>query len=94
MALSFFFGKERAKKIEKEEKEEAQNEPIIKYGKTVREQIRAQIQKLQEAHLTFDGWRLLLDDYDITNCISTYPSFMPPVSSIMILFGVFPTLQT
>ena len=70
VALSFFFGKERAEKIEKEEKEEAQNEPIIKYGKIVREQIRAQIQKLQEAHLTFDGWRLLLDDYDITNCMS------------------------
>ena len=70
MALMFFFGKERAKKIiEEEESKVSGNDRLtIDYGNIVHNHLLAQAKKLRAAYITCEGWRSIIHDSDISGC--------------------------
>ena len=63
MALSFFIGKERAKKKIEENK-------IENYEAEVKSHIYKQIELLQNANMYVDGWKSIIDDRDSRDACS------------------------
>ena len=62
MALSFFFGKDKAKEIKKEEEDNCSNiERVpVKYGNIVKDHLKAQVIKLNQAFISFTDGKTLL----------------------------------
>ena len=76
-ALCLFFGKERAKKIrEVEESKSLEIKDLtLSYRKLISTHLKEQIGKLQNAHLTYDGWKHVIDDYDDDDDFSSFYIF-------------------
>ena len=76
-ALSFFFGKERAEKIRKEEEDsEVLNikTPVL-YSPIIADHIRVQIKQLQFAYLTCSGWKTMIQNYEKTDKFTEFDIF-------------------
>ena len=72
MALSFFFGKDRAKKmINKEDG----NPTIPKYGDVICDHLQNQVTKLKHAHLIHNGWRMIVNNFDNDETLSEFQVF-------------------
>ena len=78
VALSFFLGKERAQKIQKEKESESDalniKTPVF-YGDLVSNHIETQIDKLQLVHLTHTAWKSSVQDYEPCNKFTDYEIF-------------------
>ena len=77
MALSFFFGKDRAKEIKiEEERYHSKNERIsIKFGIMLRDNLKVQVSRLNKAFMTFNGWRDIVRDCDCKDRCTEFQIF-------------------
>ena len=64
MALAFFMGKYRAKSIQQQEESKIRENDanVIDYSKILTCHLQTQTKKLRNAFISYDGWKVVLDD--------------------------------
>ena len=84
MALAFFLGKERAKKIivDKESKRIGLDRLTIDYGEITQNHLLKQASKLGAAFISCEGWRQIIDDADETGCCTPNQIFHLQIKSM------------